>query len=548
MYRRYLIGMAILLFMFMQGCSSEDSGSETSDSTTSSTSTSAGSVQISLTDAPAFGYDHVWITVKDLWFHKSDAAEPGQNGWIKLPLSSPVTLDLLELGNGNISLPVWDNIEVPEGDYTQIRVFLARTEAELTAAASAENLSFNNQVDVTDDTAAYPLRVPDAERGIRLVGEFTVKKNEKLKFAVDFDAGDDVVQIEREGKNIEREGKNEYILKPRLAYFDLDNAGAIVGSIDATAAANNPSAHFVIKAEQVGPNGQVHVVRRVTVLADQTGKFVLFPVLPGTYDLVMRGINYETVILRGVPVTKGTTPATSPTVVPIVTMTPATLPDYALDAAIESPTGAWVDFFQKLPDEAAPYEIRFRHFNPITGQIRGFQLSSDPLQVGTYDAANIVLSPVTPVEGNGGYKAVAGAPLHNLDLGSAVVTSATGTLSFGTLNVSPPAAGRSVSGSVILPETFAPGTGLDRGVLFASHGGMIVNAIKVDSQMASGGTYTISNLPGGTPEHPLPRALYGIEAFGWSSDPGNRAIAVPRFADLTTSDATDVDLNIVMLP
>lgn len=538
MYRRYLIGMAILLFVFMQGCSGE-SDTETSDPTTG---TSTGSVQISLTDAPAFGYDHVWITVRDLWFHKNDAAEPGQNGWIKFPLSSPVTLDLLELGNGNISLPVWEDIELPEGDYTQLRVFLARTEAERTASASAENLSFNNQVDVTDDTAAYPLRVPDAERGIRLIGEFTVKKNEKLKFAVDFDAGHDVVQIEREGKN-------EYILKPRLAYFDLDNAGAIVGSIDATAAANNPSAHFVIKAEQVGPNGLVHVVRRVTVLADQTGKFVLFPLLPGTYDLVMRGIDYETVILRGVPVTKGTTPASSPTLVPTVTMTPATLPDYALDAAIESPTGAWVDFFQTLPDEAAPYEIRFRHFNPITGQILGFRLSSDPLQVGTYDASNIVLSPVTPVEGNGGYKAVAGAPLHNLDLGSTVVTSATGTLSFGTLTVSPPAAARSVSGSVILPETFAPGTGLDRGVLLASHGGMIVNAIKVDSQMASGGTYTISNLPGGTPEHPLPRALYGIEAFGWSSvNPGNRAIAVPRFADLTTADATGIDLNMVMLP
>lgn len=42
----------------------------------------------------------------------------------QVPPSAPVTLDLLELGNGAISLPVWENIKLPEGDYTQIRLFL----------------------------------------------------------------------------------------------------------------------------------------------------------------------------------------------------------------------------------------------------------------------------------------------------------------------------------------------------------------------------------------------------------------------------------------
>lgn len=536
MYRRYLVLIAAVFFL-IQGCSSD---------TNSSGSAATGAVSVSLTDAPSFGYDHVWVTVRDLWFHASDTAEPEHTGWVKFPLSSPVTLDLLELGNGAISVPVWDNIAVPEGEYTQIRVFLARTEAPLTASATANGLSFNNQVDVTNDNSAHPLRVPDAGRGIMLTGQFSVKKNEKLKIAIDFDAGHDVVKIEHDGST-------EYILKPRLAYFDLLNAGAIVGSIDSQATGSNPSAQFVIKAEQSipTPDGKgVHVVRRVTVLApDQSGRFVLFPLLPGTYDVVIRGINYGTVIIRNVPVFKDSKPDVNATVIPQVTMTPAITPDHPLDVTIQSPTGAWAHFLQTLPDESAPYEIRFRHFNPLTGRILGFPLSSDPLRVGTYAGSTpISFSTVSPVNGNGSYTAVAGAPLHDLELSEDLITTGTTTLTFGTLGVVAPLAARTVTGSIIVPQTFAPGF-LDRGVLFACHGGMIVNAINVDTQMASGGTYSISNLPGGTPMLPLPRAFYAIEAIGWSSsNPSNRAIAMPRFVDLRIADAADIDLTMSMLP
>lgn len=539
MYRRHLMWIIAVVFLSMQGCSANNSNDPVSGSADNPVK---GTLSVSLTDAPAYGFDHVWITVRDLWFHISDSAETEQTGWVKFPLASPMTLDLLELGNGNISVPVWDDLELPEGDYTQIRLFLIRTENILAGPASAAGLTYNNQVDVTNDAAPYPLRVPDAMRGIQLTGTFQVRKNEKLRLAIDFDAGNDVVKIEHDSKT-------EYILKPRLAYFDLDNAGAIVGSIDTAATGSNPSAQFVFKAEQVGPNGLLYAVRRVTALADHTGKFVLFPLAPGAYDLVMRGINYETVIVKGVPVVKGTTPHSQPTVIPTITMTAAAVPDYAVKANITSPTGAWVDFSQTLPgDNEAPYDIRFRHFNPMTGQFAGFLLSSGPIQVGTYNASSITLSPIEPVEGNGGYKAIAGAPLYNLS-SFVTVTPSANTLSFGTLSVASPATGRSVSGTIMLPETFAPGTGLDRGVLFAVHGGMIVNAIKVDSQMASGGAYTMENLPGGSSLNPLPRAFYGIEAVGWSSSsPATRAISHPKFADLSAADAAGIDLNMVLLP
>jgi len=535
MFRRHLmLVIAIAFIIIAQGCSS------TNDPGTGGSGT--GMVSVSLTDAPAYGFDHVWITVRDIWFHTSETAETGQAGWVKFPLSSPITLDLLNLSNGTISVPVWDNIELPEGDYTQIRVFLSRTEASLTASASAEGLTFNNEVDVTNDAAAYALRIPDALRGIRLTGAFQVKKNGKLKLAIDFDAGHDVVKIEHDAAT-------EYILKPRLAYFDLDNAGAVVGSIDTAATGSNAAAQFVFKAEQPGPDNNVHIVRRATGVMDQNGRFILYPLKPGIYDIVMRGNNYETVIVKNVPVTQGTTPTVNPTILPKITMTPASTIDHAVTGSITSPTGAWAVFLQTLPGAGeVPYEIRFRHFNPLTGQFGAFPLSSDPIRVGAYDASSIALNSVSPVEGNGGYKAVAAAVLYDHSA-FVSVSSATGTVSFGSLTVAAPATGRSVTGSILLPETFAPGTGFDRGVLFASHGGMIVNAIRVDSQMASGGTYTMQNLPGGTSMLPLPGAFYGIEAMGWSfASPATRTIAVPQAVDLRSNDANGIDLNMVMMP
>jgi len=253
------------------------------------------------------------------------------------------------------------------------------------------------------------------------------------------------------------------------------------------------------------------------------------------------------VIVKGVPVTKGTTTQFQPTTMPTVTMTPASAPDYGVNATIASPTGAWVDFLQTLPGTGeVPYAVRFRHFNPLTGTLAGFPLSSGPLRVGTYDASGITLSSVTPVEGAGGFQAVAAAPFY-VHSASIPVTSSSATITFGSLGVAQPATARSVSGSIIVPETFAPGF-LDRGVLLACHGGMIVNAIRVDSQMASGGAYTMM-LPGGTAAQPLPGAFYGIEAFGWlSTNPLNRAASIPGFANLSTADAAGIDLTMVMMP
>ena len=67
---------------------------------------------------------------------------------------------------------------------------------------------------------------------------------------------------------------------------------------------------------------------------------------------------------------------------------------------------------------------------------------------------------------------------------------------------------------------------------------MIVNAMSVDSQMATGGTYTMANLPGGSLTTPLLVGYYGIEVLGWSptSMPMSifaySAVVLPHVVDL----------------
>ncbi len=531
MSRRYLAFLVIVLAAFtLHACGGGGGGGG---------STATGMATISLTDAPG-DYDHVYITVQNIWFHTDGTAGPDDAGWQRYPLVTPVTVDLIQLSNGIVGSPIWDNIVVPVGTYQQIRLVLAGTEDALIASASGAGLRYNNEVNVVGDPTHYPLRIPDAHHGIRLGGTFPITVGGSLRLAIDFDAGHDVVDILRNGLT-------EYILKPRLAYCDLDDAGAIVGSIDpVSAATTTTSSHFVIKAEQVNDpsNPQYHVIKRWTGVNPLTGKFVLYPLKPGTYDIVLRGLGYQTVIAKGVPVTSGTSPITAMPI-SMITMTTASAPDYAVGAAITSPTGAWVNFYQTLTGAGElPYEIRFKHFNPITGQFSGFKLSADPIWVGTYNSGIISsLSKTTPQEGPGAFSAVADAILYDRSA-SQVISSITPTpISFGQLS---PTSGisRDITGTIrVSPLDMGM---MSNGILFAVHDGLIINTMSVGSQMSGGGIYTMTNLPGGSPPTPLPEAFYGVEALGWSTSA--LWIGIPRVADLRTSDDTGVDMLMMKLP
>ncbi len=529
-HRRQVAWFVVMLaILVLQACSGGGSSAPAGST--------VGAVQMSLTDAPG-DFDHVWITVREVRFHTSPTADPRSGSWLRYPLAAPVTLDLLNLANGSME-PLWNNMLLPVGMYQQIRLMLEPTYPTVLNPAPAGH-TFWNEVVSSQTGSTMPLFVPDAGHGIKLVGRFMVKPGSTLRLAVDFDAGHDIVELH---------AGQDFILKPRLKYYDLDEAGAIVGTLSTGGTFTN-TARFVIKAERLataqemlesGGTGTYHVVRRWTVPRPD-GSFILYPVstrITGTWDIVIRGLNTQTMIIKDVPVTKGSTPGSGATDLGTITTSPAAA-DYAIDGTIQSPTGAWVQFYQTLPG-GYPYEIRFRHFNPLLGAFSNFMLNNDQIQVGSFasSGSTIAFAPVSPAEGVGNYRAAADAVLYTRGTASALVNSSTGTVSFTALPVTPPYQANTVSGSVVLQNMGMMQNRMNSGLLFAVQGGMIVNAIDGGSSMGMGGSYSIS-LPGGSPSTPLPGAFYGIDAVGWQAPLPSpyKAIAIPQIVDLRMGNDT----------
>jgi uncharacterized protein DUF4382 len=528
-----LIGALFLgLSVFLSACGSSGGGGTEQQ----------GAVNMSVTDAPG-DFNHAYITVKDVWFHTSNVADPGTSGWLKYPLATPVTVDLLTLANGNMQ-SIWNNIHLPVGTYQQIRILLEPTYPTGANPAPSGHTYFNEVVSGGSNT--YPLYIPDPEHGIQLLGTFAVTTGGTLKLAIDFDAGHDIVEL--------REG-TDYVLKPRLLCYDLDHAGAIIGSLS-TGTTFTSTPNFVIKAERLASNGTntYHIIRRWTV-PKADGSFILYPVSTletGTWDVVVRGLNYRTAFIKGVPVVTGSTPTSGATNVGIIAMSSVGTgsQDYPVAGTIAAPTGAWVQFYQTLPGaNEYPYEIRFRHFNPLWGGFhQTFMLNNDQVLVGNYLSSGVVstLTATAPVQGIGDYQAVASAILFNPSTAVAV-SSATTTVAFTTpLAVTAPYLSNRATGTIVMSDSAKMDNTMDKGLLFGVNGGMIVNAIDVSSSMVTGGTYTLSDLPGGSPGTPLLGAFYGIDAFGWSSTNATyKAVAVPQIVDLSISDDT---ANMNMLP
>ncbi|MCL5885246.1 MAG: DUF4382 domain-containing protein [Deltaproteobacteria bacterium] len=494
-----------------------------------SVSGQSGTAQLSLTDAPSTGesFDNVLITVKEVWFHKSDAAGPGEAGWLKYPLPLPKTVDLARLTDGVVS-QILDQT-LPVGNYQQIRILLADT--------NDNNYLFpyNNEVIVGGLT--FPLRIPAPAHGIALVGRFQVTDGGTLRLAIDFDIGHDVVKVTRDGQT-------EYILKPRLRYFDLGNVGSIRGQIDpATRAAGH---FFVFKAEQKSDDGSRYVVKRFTgIRADNT--FLLSFLPPGTYDVLLRGRDVETVIVRGVPVTKGAITDISTQAINMPAGTEFTA------NTTTNPTGAWVNFYQTLDNAMtgvpeAPYEIRFRHIDPFTGSFFvPIALSNGTIHFGTYNNGDAIsfqaIAPVEWVGGNAGFTAVADASLFQPTSFVPFDNTSAGPVFVGRMNVMAGATPYTASGTI--SSFMGRSMRLDNNILFMVHNGLIVDAyrnLNVPMQMGPGMTaaYAAQPLPGG-----FPGAFYGIDGLGWSASPPTFAVGIPGLADLRTGD--DTSANFVML-
>ncbi|MDM0046829.1 DUF4382 domain-containing protein [Variovorax dokdonensis] len=238
-------------------------------------SASKGTMRVSMTDAPACGYDSVNVTVKEVRVHLSaDAVDDRGTGWVDIPLARPQRVDLLTLTNGVLFL--LGEAALPAGQYQQMRLVLAENTV-------ADPLA--NSVKPTGG-AETPLDTPSGQQsGLKLNMNVDVPADKLVDVVLDFDACKSVVKRGNSGR---------YNLKPVITVLPVVNAGGqrVQGWVDLAMVGTNATVSLQFEGLPV----------KAAVVDDQ-GRFALFPVPAGTYDLVVTAPGRVTAVLAGVPVT-----------------------------------------------------------------------------------------------------------------------------------------------------------------------------------------------------------------------------------------------------
>jgi len=247
----------------MAGCSSDYGVSAT------------GTLGVSLTDAPACGFDEVNVTVMKVRVHQSSSASDTAAGWTDITLNPARKINLLSLNNG-----VLDNLgETPlaAGHYSQLRLVL---DPNTVVGGLA------NSVVPVGSTTEEPLFTPSAlQSGIKLVNQFYVASGQRVDLLLDFDAC----------KSIVTNGIGNYVLKPviKVIPFELND---ISGFVDPALLGSN----VMVMAQQNG------VVIHPTAPDAAPGEFILARVAPGTYDVVITADNHATAVISAVPIASTT--------------------------------------------------------------------------------------------------------------------------------------------------------------------------------------------------------------------------------------------------
>ncbi|MBI3808607.1 MAG: DUF4382 domain-containing protein [Nitrospirae bacterium] len=269
--------MGFLLTALVAGCGSDGGGS-----------TQPGTLGVSMTDAPACGFDQVNVTVSKVRVHQSGSADDKAAGWTDITLDPARKINLLDLNDPtqpNFALDSIGETPLTAGHYTQLRLVLVPNSNNSTPP-------FNNSVVLSTTPGEIALDTPSAvQSGIKLIHQFDVGSGQRVDLLLDFDACKSIVQT----------GNGKYKLKPVIKVIPFVLNG-IEGFVDKNLLANN-----VIVSAQV--NGEVV---RATVPNTQTGKFFLAHLTPTNYDVVITAKNSPTntccatAVISGVPVSSST--------------------------------------------------------------------------------------------------------------------------------------------------------------------------------------------------------------------------------------------------
>lgn len=189
--------LGISLIVGLVACGGSGSGIDSASGNSSVNGDSdTGSLRLALTDAPACGFDTVFVTIQKVRVHKSSDANDTEGGWSEIVLNPAKKVDLLSLTNGK--LEDLGQTVLPAGKYTQLRLVLADNNA----------VPFANSAKPTGDSEVA-LQTPSGQQsGIKTNIDITVAANKTADFVLDFDACKSIVAAG---------GSGNYLLKPVLS-------------------------------------------------------------------------------------------------------------------------------------------------------------------------------------------------------------------------------------------------------------------------------------------------------------------------------------------
>lgn len=346
-FHRWFSCLALVMLGFMAACN--HSGDD---------NVAPGTASVSLTDAPACGFDAVNVTVSKVRIHQSDSASDNAAGWTEIPLNPPRKINLLDLNDPtqpNFALEHLGEAPLPAGHYTQLRLVLVPNRNP--------NPPLENSVVLSGTTTEVPLDTPSAvQSGIKLVHQFDVPSGQRVDLLLDFDACKSIVQ----------RGNGTYALKPVIHVIPF-----VLNGIEGFVAPSLLGSHVVVTAQV---NGEV--IRR-TVPNAVTGRFLLARLAaPANYDVVITADNHATAVISGVPVN------TTTEIRPVSTQS-APIP-------VASPT---------LDPSATRTVTGSVTLNPATDEVPVFIAAQQALDSGpTVTVKTIVATPVpTPQDGDFSY-------------------------------------------------------------------------------------------------------------------------------------------------
>ncbi len=254
----------------------------------SSTSTTQGTLRVSLTDAPACGFDQVYVTVDRVRVHQNSGASENDGGWSEIALNPARKIDLLTLTNG--VLLNLGQTALPAGQYQQVRLVLVPNPGSGSPA---------NSVVPTGGTETA-LQTPSAvQSGIKLINQFTVEPGALVDLVLDFDACKSIVQ----------QGNGRYQMKPVIRVIPVVVSGGVTGTL-ATTISGTAVTQAAVSAQKNGD------VLRATA-PDSSGRYTLSPIDArlSPYELVVTMSGAATSVVTAVPVATGAT-----TNVPVITL------------------------------------------------------------------------------------------------------------------------------------------------------------------------------------------------------------------------------------